>query len=113
MFCFGVVVCGFDFYGFLSIFWLDYYFILIKKPILCVCILASRGIKAQAGDCKREWLWIRFPLRKIKYFNFSLSLILRNRQNADDGSGLMGTEYFKTSLLGTFAYPALPAAFSE
>ena len=27
---------------------------------------------AQTCDCKRDWLWVRFPLMEIKYLIFSL-----------------------------------------
>ena len=36
-----------------------------------VPIEASRGTRGQACDCKRDRLWIRFPLEEIKYLMFS------------------------------------------
>ena len=38
---------------------------------------ASGGAWAQACDCKRDWLWVRFPLEEMKYFHL-LALVTRN-----------------------------------
>ena len=31
---------------------------------------ASRGLKAQAYDCTRDWLWVRFLLEEMQYSIF-------------------------------------------
>ena len=39
-------------------------------------IEASRGAGAQVRDCKRHWLWVRFPIDEEKYlFKFIFSFL--------------------------------------
>ena len=45
---------------------------------------ASCGAIAQAWDCKRDRLWVRFPLEEMKHLIFSLSL---------SGRGKCGVEF--------------------
>ena len=40
-------------------------------------IMRGRGAGAQVCDCKRDWLWVQFLLKKIKYFIKCTFLFLR------------------------------------
>ena len=69
---------------------------------------ASRGAGVQTiqhKDCKRDRLWVRFPLEEMKFHTTrNASKIQRKRGN---GSVLMGTECLNTSSHVSFAYPAI------
>ena len=52
----------------------NYWFELIKNR-LDGLIQVSCGARAQACDCKRERLWIRFRLEEMKYFIFLLNIL--------------------------------------
>ena len=58
---------------------LKYFFMYIFVPKLILNRnhgKASRGVGAQACNCKTDWLWVRYPLEEVKYsFTFIFSFL--------------------------------------